>query len=180
MGMGMGMGIDIGSGNDPLSKWTHAFPLMTGCVAWDKPQGDAQHMDGVKDDQYDFVHSSHCLEHLESPVAALRNWIRITKPGGHVVVTVPDMELYEGGRLPSRYNGDHKWMFTLSNWKNGIPQDKVIPVVGLLAEASVYFASVSIERLLLVRDFWNPLHRERDQTLNACTESCIEFVLRKN
>ncbi|MEM1724783.1 MAG: hypothetical protein QXW71_03295 [Thermoplasmata archaeon] len=34
-------------------------------------------MEGVPNCSYDFVHSSHCLEHLRDPREGLKNWFRI-------------------------------------------------------------------------------------------------------
>ena len=110
-----GDGIDIGSGDDPLSAYMELFPLIKSCRSWDLANGDAQFMEGVANDTYDFVHSSHCLEHLDSPFNALYQWIRICKPGGHLLITVPDEDLYEGGVWPSTWAGTgHKRSFTIS------------------------------------------------------------------
>jgi len=101
-----GSGIDIGAGNDPLR-------VVEGLVrGWDVAEGDAQVMPGVPDGVYDFVYSSHCLEHMRDVPEALRNWVRIIKPGGHLYVVVPDYVLYEKITWPSRFNSDHKQSFS--------------------------------------------------------------------
>jgi SAM-dependent methyltransferase len=41
---------------------------------------------------YDFVASSHALEHSANPIAALWEWHRVTRPGGHLVLVVPHVE----------------------------------------------------------------------------------------
>lgn len=111
----LGYGIDIGCGTDVLQvplfiPNTTKFETrnLTAVDPWDLPQGDAQLMLGVPDNKYDFVYSSHCLEHMRDPVVALRNWVRICKPGGYIFTVVPDEDLYEQGIWPSRFNGDHK------------------------------------------------------------------------
>ena len=38
---------------------------------------------------YDFVISSHCIEHLASPLRGLAEWIRVLKPGGILVLIFP-------------------------------------------------------------------------------------------
>jgi len=57
----------------------------------------AKHADG----SFDFLHSSHCLEHVREPATALRNWIRVVRKFGHIVVMVPDEDMYEQGVWPS-------------------------------------------------------------------------------
>ncbi|MEM7071529.1 MAG: methyltransferase domain-containing protein, partial [Pseudomonadota bacterium] len=68
-----GDGIDIGGGDDPLSQYQEFFPLMRDCRNWDMGDGDAQKMATIENETYDFVHSSHCLEHMHDPIEALQN-----------------------------------------------------------------------------------------------------------
>src|SRR5690242_4475065 len=82
----VGAGIDIGAGSDSLDHYTATFPLIESVRNWDMEDGDAMLMAGVPDDSFDFVHSSHCLEHLTDPYVALSNWIRICRPGGYLVI----------------------------------------------------------------------------------------------
>src|SRR3990167_9485680 len=65
-----GRGLDVGAGKWPLPG---AMPvdLATG--------GDAM---ALPDGQFDYVFSSHCLEHLSDPVGALEHWkLRLRKSG---------------------------------------------------------------------------------------------------
>jgi SAM-dependent methyltransferase len=50
---------------------------------------EATSLDSVKDDSYDFLLSSHVIEHTANPIKALNEWIRVVKPGGHLIVLVP-------------------------------------------------------------------------------------------
>jgi SAM-dependent methyltransferase len=43
----------------------------------------------VADSAYDFVLSSHNLEHFANPVKALKEWQRVLKPGGALVLALP-------------------------------------------------------------------------------------------
>jgi SAM-dependent methyltransferase len=95
-----GKGIDIGCGDNPLTDEIEK---------WDKQDGDACYMRGVENESFDFVYSSHCLEHLDFPHLALQNWFRILKTGGFLIVCVPHRDLYEKKRmLPSLWNEEHK------------------------------------------------------------------------
>ena len=100
-----GRGIDIGCGPDPVSPGARRFDLE---------HGDANVISQFIQEQFDFVYSSHCLEHMHDPRTALLEWWKLVKPGGYLFVTVPDEDLYEQGVFPSRFNDDHKATFTLS------------------------------------------------------------------
>jgi SAM-dependent methyltransferase len=51
---------------------------------------EAVALTGIADGSYDFLLSSHCLEHVANPLGALREWHRVTRPGGHLVLLLPD------------------------------------------------------------------------------------------
>ncbi len=109
----VGKGLDVGCGRDMINK--ALWPKITEVDPYDIEFGhtDAQFLKEIENDKYDFVHSSHCLEHVKNPRAALGNWLRVVKPGGFVVVTIPEELLYESGCWPSSFNADHKHSFTL-------------------------------------------------------------------
>ena len=44
------------------------------------------------DNELDFVISSHVLEHFFDPVKALKEWVRVVKPGGYVFMIIPHKE----------------------------------------------------------------------------------------
>ncbi|HEY3796885.1 MAG TPA: methyltransferase domain-containing protein [Caulobacteraceae bacterium] len=170
----VGDGIDIGGKPDPLALYAEFFPLVRSIRTWDWEDGDAQHLASVPDQSLDFVHSSHCLEHLVDPAQGLRNWVRVVKPGGHVVVTVPDEDLYEQGVFPSTFNRDHKWTFTMlkpASWS-----DKSINVIDLLRDLG---GEVAIEKIELLDTTFRGSLPRFDQTLTPVGECGIEFVLRR-
>jgi len=39
---------------------------------------------------YDFLFASHSLEHIANPIKALKEWIRVVKPGGHLILILPE------------------------------------------------------------------------------------------
>lgn len=101
--------IDIGAGDDPVKPEAEIF---------DFAQGDANRiLDFVDPGVYDAVHSSHCLEHMNDIEGCLRQWWELVKPGGFMVLVVPDEDLYEQGFWPSRFNGDHKATFRMLSSK---------------------------------------------------------------
>ena len=98
--------LDIGCGEDLVVA--HAQPF-------DLSNGDAQRITEFLPAkiQYDCVHSSHCLEHMKDVRAALAQWWSLVKPNGHLIIVVPDEDLYEQGIWPSIFNSDHKASFRL-------------------------------------------------------------------
>jgi predicted SAM-dependent methyltransferase len=161
-----GEGVDIGAGPDCISQ--HGYDAYN----WDLKDGDAQYMKAAKDNQYSFVHSSHCLEHMKDPHIALRNWIRICKPGGYIVVTIPDEEMYEHNAWPSRFNSDHKWSFRMER----TPTKHTIAVLSMLKNVGELVDVISVLRLEAGYDHNN----FNDQTMPIDGPECaIEFILRK-
>jgi SAM-dependent methyltransferase len=50
---------------------------------------DASDLSNISDGVYDFVMSSHVIEHIANPIRALMEWRRILKPGGGAIFVVP-------------------------------------------------------------------------------------------
>lgn len=69
---------------------------------------DCVKIDVFASQSMDFVYSSHLLEHIEDHGAALKEWWRLVKPGGYLILYLPDEDEYpkigENGANP-----DHKW-----------------------------------------------------------------------
>jgi SAM-dependent methyltransferase len=169
-----GDAIDIGAGDDPLTFHRLFFPLLRNVVATDKEDGDAMLMDWVADESYDTVHSSNCLEHLEDPFISVSNWIRICRKGGHIVIVVPDEDLYEQGEFPSTMNDDHKWSFTIGKTESWSPKS-----VSLIHFLQQFTDRVRILRLELLDAGFIYGAPRMDQTLGLMAESAIEIVLQK-
>ena len=169
-----GNGVDIGAGDNPLSAHQRFFPLIKNVVPWDRPQGDAQTMPGIVAATFDFVHSSHCLEHMVDPAQALARWIEIVKPGGYIIITVPDEALYEKMQWPSRFNDDHKFSFTICEPTKRLPRS--INVTELVTSLTHVAAC---ERIQLVREYYDESQPNVDQTAIGEAECAIEIVLRR-
>jgi len=170
----VGEGIDIGGKPDPLAIYREFFPLMKYVRTWDMEDGDAQFLRAVGDHSYEFVHSSHCLEHLHDPIEGLKNWLRVLKDDGYLIITIPDEDLYEQGVFPSTFNLDHKWTFTL--YKPTSWSDKSINVLDLVKELG---SSAAVEKLELLDANYRYALPRYDQTLTPVAECGIELIIRK-
>lgn len=79
-----GKGLDIGAGKWPLPDAT-PIDYANGGNATALPAG-----------KWDYLFSSHCLEHLPNPIAALEHWQTRLRPGGTLFLYLPhpDMEYW--------------------------------------------------------------------------------------
>jgi SAM-dependent methyltransferase len=171
----VGNGIDVGGGLDPLGLFVELFPLIKNVFNYDEPQGDAQKLANVDDESFDFLFSSHCLEHVRDPVEALSNWIRVVRRGGHLIVAVPDEDLYEQGVWPSTFNTDHKMTFTICKKTSWSPAS--VNLFDLIAKFSQLVKPLSINTIDHAYRFNLP--GRFDQTGTPLSECAIEFILKK-
>jgi SAM-dependent methyltransferase len=170
----VGSGLDVGGKPDPLVLYRELFCQMGSVRTWDREDGDAQFLDGLIEAEFDFVHGSHCLEHLNDAKEGLHNWFRVVRPGGYLIVTVPDEDLYEQGVFPSTFNHDHKWTFTIlksHSWSN-----RSLNIIDLVRALGDSAELVRLEQLSSTYRFKLPRY---DQTMTPIAECGIEFILRK-
>jgi SAM-dependent methyltransferase len=76
---------------------------------------EATDLSGIRDNTYDFLLSSNCLEHIANPLKALDEWIRVVRPNGYFLLVLPKKES----------NFDHKRPITtfehiLEDYKNNM------------------------------------------------------------
>jgi ubiquinone/menaquinone biosynthesis C-methylase UbiE len=53
---------------------------------------EATQLKSIEDGTYDFLLASHILEHVANPIKALKEWHRILRPGGSLLVLLPNKE----------------------------------------------------------------------------------------
>ena len=168
-----GSGIDIGAGNDSLGKYKQQFPLVEQVREWDLLDGDAQILATIADETYDFVHSSHCLEHIVNPAEAYKNWLRVCKPGGYIITTIPDEDLYEQGVFPG-FNYEHKTTWTILKEKSWSPAS--INVIEFLYP---FRNQIEVLKIELVNGAFKYNEHRYDQTYHSISDCAIEFIVRK-
>jgi len=109
-----GCGVDVASQGDPVVPWAMNFELPEKEFAYynsgNKPRGPIQ-LSGFanalpfNNDSLDFVYSSHLLEDFADWTPLLKEWVRVLKPGGKLIVLIPDRELWvaacEKGQPPN-------------------------------------------------------------------------------
>jgi SAM-dependent methyltransferase len=110
-------GLEVGGPSTAFQRWLTPLPIyhrvgsLDNCdvsriTAWAthadayrfspyRPPGknifvDASDLSCIADDSYDFVLSSHNLEHFANPVKALYEWKRVIRPGGGLILLLPN------------------------------------------------------------------------------------------
>ena len=105
--------LDIGCGNNLVVPTADPF---------DRAQGDAQNiLSYLSPETYDCVHSSHSLEHMGDVPNVLTQWWQLVKPGGVMIIVVPDEDLYEQGVWPSIFNKEHAATFRFGKSESWSP-----------------------------------------------------------
>lgn len=62
--------------------------------------GDATQMREIRSNEYDFVIASHVFEHIANPLKAAREWLRILKPRGLLLLVIPHRDATFDRRRP--------------------------------------------------------------------------------
>jgi SAM-dependent methyltransferase len=78
---------------------------MEGTTSVADISADAMDLYFIEDGTFDSVVSRHCFEHLPDPVATLREWLRILKPGHLLSMVLPNDTHHDMLRMDS----DHKF-----------------------------------------------------------------------
>lgn len=109
-----------------IKDWTFGKGLDLGC-GLDKIAPDAIGVDmtpfpGVNytldvrdlfvfiDNEFDYVFSAHTLEDIDDTEDALREWLRVLRPGGHLILYLPHKDFYPNIGQPGA-NPAHKHDF---------------------------------------------------------------------
>lgn len=105
--------LDLGCG--PNKAWPHFLGVdnrneWTGIDWTPDIDADVTDLTMFADGSMDAVFSSHLLEHLDDPQAALRAWWRVIRQGGHLVLYLPHRQFYPNIGEPG-HNPDHKHDF---------------------------------------------------------------------
>ena len=155
-----GSGLDIGFGGDLV---------VPNAKGWDFEHGDAQYLKGLNDEQFDFVYSSHTLEHMQDHAVALKNWYRVLKKGGYLIIYIPHRDLYEKKKtLPSRFNPNHTAFFLIDN-------DEAPDTIGIIP---LIKRNLNNYEIIYAKEC-NEGHTVSDPELHSNGEFSIEVVLKK-
>ena len=92
----VGNGLDLGSAGDPVVPTAIQIEPLTQYtpdLGGQHPvqlRGSAIDLYWFRDNVMDYVYSSHLLEDFADWKPLLREWVRVLRPGGHLVIMIPD------------------------------------------------------------------------------------------
>lgn len=106
-----GNGLDLGFGGDPILPSSICIDRAENDIGRsrrDNPSpthivGNIWNLEWFRDDCMDYVFSSHALEDAEDTHAVLVEWVRVIRPGGRLVLFLPDQKTYEEDCLRRGY-----------------------------------------------------------------------------
>jgi SAM-dependent methyltransferase len=156
-------GLDIGCGPDPVHDTFDVWDCELG-------HGDATFLDGIEDNSYQTVYSSHLLEHILFPTMAVARWYRAVKPSGHLIICVPHRDLFEKQKEPpSRWNPDHKWFW--------LPEKAEPPATKSLK--GVVLEAIPGANIVSLRTLSDGYRHDLEDHEHPCGEYSIEIIVRK-
>jgi len=121
-----GNGVDLGAGIHKVRPEALGVDFGSNGINW---IGDVTDLNWFRDNVLDYVFSSHCLEHVTDDRAALREWIRVLKPGGRLVLYLPDDAVFDNTEMVK--SGEHQHVYTqesLYSLLSSIPEISVASV----------------------------------------------------
>lgn len=74
----------------PAAYWSEILEYKDVKIVDPDILDDGISLSTIGTDRFGFLIAAHMLEHTDDPIAALKNWLRVVKPGGHILLIVPD------------------------------------------------------------------------------------------
>jgi predicted SAM-dependent methyltransferase len=110
----IGNGVDIGYGGDPIVPTAITIDLPNPYTyvgaAPQNLSGDGRDLYWFKDFSLDYVFSSHLLEDFDNTEIPLREWLRVLKYDGYLIIYCPVEKIYRKHceKTGQTYNLNHK------------------------------------------------------------------------
>jgi ubiquinone/menaquinone biosynthesis C-methylase UbiE len=158
--------IDVGCGSGPYRRLVE--PHVETYLGIDYPAGSGQpnasvYADAmrlpVRDASVDTVLCTEVIEHLPRPAECFAEFVRVLRPGGHLILTTPLFwHLHEEPRDYYRYTS-HGLRYLMT--ANGLEPEAIIPITGFVAtftQASCYFLHFGIFGARFLRWLTTPLN----------------------
>ena len=152
----VGYGVDLGFGGDPITPGAIRVDLSTPYAKYSNLSvqlgGDIRRLHWFADGVLDFVYSSHALEDFEKTEEVLREWLRVLKPGGRLVIYCPDEQVYSRHCTATGqpYNEHHVHAdFSLAFVKRALERIGGVRILHELPLTEIYSWDLVVEKLPL-------------------------------
>lgn len=164
--------LDVGPGDDKL-EWGDAS-----VTPFDKQHGDAHIVDSCfEPESFSCIHGSQVMEHLKNPTDFINRCLKIVKPGGWIVMTVPCVDHYERCIMPSRFNPEHQTTWSL--WRKVAPTKfPHIYVPKWIQQFTTCFKYANLVNTNF--DYLAPEEKDQSWLRSDGVECWIEILLKRN
>jgi SAM-dependent methyltransferase len=113
---------------DEVVAGENTYRFADGRAAGKQYIGEASDLKGIPSSTYDFLICSHVIEHVANPLQALREWLRVIKPDGSLVIVAPHRDCAFDHRRPIT-NFQH----LLEDFERGTGEDDLTHLPEILA-----------------------------------------------
>lgn len=149
-----GNGVDIGFGGDPILKSAVTIDLPSPYAKYkNNPlhlRGSGDNLYWFKDNVLDYVYSSHLLEDFENTEQIINEWLRVIKPGGNLVLFLPDEQVYREYNKKLGKNPNHNHVhdhFSLEFIKNIIKARDDVKIIHEVAISNIYSFELVLKKI---------------------------------
>ncbi len=150
----VGFGVDLGFGGDPINisavRIDNPSPYANTGAAPVQLGGDAGKLHWFQDGVLDYIYSSHLLEDFIDTEAVLREWLRVLKPGGRLIIFCPDEQVYRAHcrKTGQMYNENHKHAdFSLAKVKGMLERIGHVRTIHELPLVDIYSWDLVVEKI---------------------------------
>lgn len=150
----IGDGMDIGFGGDPIVPHAICMDMLEAYARYESHSqhlhGDAANLHWFRDECLDFIYSSHVLEDFHDTRVVLDEWLRVLKPGGHLVLYLPDEQTYRAycrrqGKPPNAHHIHED--FSLKHVKDALLHRKDLEIIHERFPVGVYSFELVIRKI---------------------------------
>lgn len=170
-----GEGLHVHPGDDPLKAKN--FPLVKSIKTVNLKNFNLKD-DGLEElGEFDFILFTGLVGYENEPKEVIDHLLKNVKSKGHLILTVPDEDLYEQGTFPSIFNKGHKRTFSIHKQESW--SGKHVNLIDVID--SIENASCRKIELIDTNYNYSLIGTGVDQTVQFVdgVEACIEVVLRK-
>jgi len=160
-----GDGIDLGCGIDKIKIDMIGFDMnLNPAPNSINAKGEAEDLSRYEDKHFDYVYSSHLLQLFVDTKSVIKEWLRVIKDGGYLILYLPDEQVYWNHckKTGQHYNNSHKIKdLSLKYMKDLIKKEKIKTHVVKEIEKHMEYS------FLIVLKKGEPVERQRTESKDS-------------